>query len=112
MVNNVETLAAVPWIVARGGAAYARLGVGDSRGTKVVCLNERFRNPGAYEVELGIPLRRIFDELGGGLRDGHAAALDPGRRPARGLHRPAATSTRRSPSRRCASSAPTSAMAA
>ena len=41
VVNNVETLAAVPWIVARGGAAYARLGVGESRGTKVVCLNER-----------------------------------------------------------------------
>jgi NADH:ubiquinone oxidoreductase subunit F (NADH-binding)/NADH:ubiquinone oxidoreductase subunit E len=70
VVNNVETLAAVPWIVARGGAAYARLGVGESRGTKVVCLNERFRNPGAYEVELGTPLRRIFEELGGGPRDG------------------------------------------
>ncbi len=72
VVNNVETLCAVPWIVAHGGAAYARLGAGDSRGTKVVCLNERFRNPGAYEVELGTPLRRIFDELGGGLRDEHA----------------------------------------
>jgi NADH:ubiquinone oxidoreductase subunit F (NADH-binding) len=69
VVNNVETLSAVPWIVDRGGAAYARLGVGDSRGTKVVCLNERFRNPGAYEVEFGIPLRRIFDDLGGGMRE-------------------------------------------
>jgi len=73
VVNNVETLAAVPWIVERGGAAYSQLGVGDSRGTKVVCLNERFRRPGAYEVELGTSLRRIFTELGGGLRDGHAA---------------------------------------
>ena len=72
VVNNVETLSALPWIVARGGAAYARLGVGDSRGTKVVCLNERFHNPGAYEVELGTPLRHLFDELGGGIRDGHA----------------------------------------
>jgi NADH:ubiquinone oxidoreductase subunit F (NADH-binding)/NADH:ubiquinone oxidoreductase subunit E len=70
VVNNVETLAAVPWIVARGGAAYAALGVGESRGTKVVCLNERFRNPGAYEVELGTPLRLIFEQLGGGLREG------------------------------------------
>ncbi len=69
VVNNVETLSAVPWIVDRGGAAYARLGVGDSRGTKVVCLNERFRNPGAYEVEFGTPLRRIFDDLGGGMRE-------------------------------------------
>jgi NADH:ubiquinone oxidoreductase subunit F (NADH-binding) len=74
VVNNVETLAAVPWIVARGGASYAALGTGGSRGTKVVCLNERFRNPGAYEVELGTPLRRLFDELGGGLRDGHVLA--------------------------------------
>lgn len=70
VVNNVETLCSIPWIVDRSGDAYARFGVGDSRGTKVVCLNERFRRPGAYEVELGTSLRRIFTELGGGLRDG------------------------------------------
>ncbi|HEX6117045.1 MAG TPA: NAD(P)H-dependent oxidoreductase subunit E [Solirubrobacterales bacterium] len=70
VVNNVETLCSVPWIVARGGASYSRLGSGDSRGTKVVCLNERFRNPGAYEVELGVSLQYIFDVLGGGIRDG------------------------------------------
>jgi NADH:ubiquinone oxidoreductase subunit F (NADH-binding) len=69
VVNNVETLSSVPWIVARGGAAYARMGVGDSRGTKVVCLNERFRNPGAYEIELGVSVRYVFEDLGGGLRD-------------------------------------------
>jgi NADH:ubiquinone oxidoreductase subunit F (NADH-binding) len=71
VVNNVETLCAVPWIVAHGGDAYGRLGVGDSRGTKVVCLNERFRNPGAVEVELGVSVRWIVEELGGGLVDGH-----------------------------------------
>jgi NADH-quinone oxidoreductase subunit F len=71
VVNNVETLCAVPWIVARGGDAYARHGAGGSKGTKVVCLNERFSNPGAYEVELGVGLRYLFEELGGGLRDGH-----------------------------------------
>ncbi len=71
VVNNVETLCAVPWIVARGGAAYHRHGVSGSRGTKVVCLNERFRNPGAYEVELGTTLRRIVDEIGGGVAGGH-----------------------------------------
>jgi NADH:ubiquinone oxidoreductase subunit F (NADH-binding)/NADH:ubiquinone oxidoreductase subunit E len=70
VVNNVETLSSVPWIVARGGAAYAALGAADSRGTKVVCLNERFARPGAYEVELGIPLRDIVEGIGGGLRDG------------------------------------------
>jgi len=71
VVNNVETLCAVPWIVANGGEAYAEYGIADSRGTKVVCLNERFRNPGAYEVELGTSLRHIVEEIGGGLREGH-----------------------------------------
>jgi NADH:ubiquinone oxidoreductase subunit F (NADH-binding) len=59
----------VPWIVARGGAGYAALGRGESLGTKVICLNERFERPGAYEVELGVPLRHLVEELGGGLRD-------------------------------------------
>jgi NADH:ubiquinone oxidoreductase subunit F (NADH-binding) len=71
VVNNVETLCAVPWIVERGGEAYAKLGAGGSKGTKVVCLNERFNEPGAYEVELGVGLRYVFEELGGGLRDGN-----------------------------------------
>ena len=57
VVNNVETLASIPWIVAHGGDAYADLGLGDSHGTKVVCLNERFERPGAYEVELGTSVR-------------------------------------------------------
>ncbi|MFW6723898.1 NAD(P)H-dependent oxidoreductase subunit E [Streptomyces sp. MAR4 CNY-716] len=70
VVNNVETLASVPWIVARGGEAYARRGVPGETGTKLVCLSERFVRPGAYEVELGTPLLRIVNELGGGLKDG------------------------------------------
>jgi NADH:ubiquinone oxidoreductase subunit F (NADH-binding) len=70
VVNNVETLASVPWIVARGGAAFARLGKAPETGTKLVCLNEAFTAPGAYEVELGSPIRTIVEELGGGLRDG------------------------------------------
>lgn len=69
-VNNVETLAAVPWIMRRGGGAYARRGTPDETGTKIVCLSERFARPGAYEVELGTPVRRIVTELGGGLKDG------------------------------------------
>ncbi|WP_406264122.1 NAD(P)H-dependent oxidoreductase subunit E [Streptomyces sp. NBC_00191] len=70
VVNNVETLAAVPWIVRRGGAAYARRGTASETGTKLVCLSERFARPGAYEVELGTPVRSIVTELGGGLKDG------------------------------------------
>lgn len=69
-VNNVETLAAVPWIVEHGGAAFARHGRDESKGTKLVCLNERFERPGIYEVELGVTLRHICEQLGGGLRGG------------------------------------------
>jgi formate dehydrogenase iron-sulfur subunit len=75
VVNNVETLAAVPWIVSRGGEAYARRGVRSETGTKLVCLSERFARPGAYEVELGTPVSRIVTELGGGLKDGAELAV-------------------------------------
>jgi NADH:ubiquinone oxidoreductase subunit F (NADH-binding) len=68
-VNNVETLAAVPAILADGGAAYARLGQGPETGTLLVCLTERFARPGAYEVVLGTPLRALVEDIGGGLRD-------------------------------------------
>jgi len=70
LVNNVETLAAVPWIVERGGDAYRNLGCSSSRGTKVLSLNSLFRRPGLYEVEFGMSIRHIVEELGGGLRSG------------------------------------------
>ncbi|BCW70361.1 NAD(P)H-dependent oxidoreductase subunit E [Arthrobacter sp. NicSoilB8] len=70
VVNNVETLSAVPWIVQHGGPAYAALGTADEAGTVLACLSERFLRPGAYEVEIGTPVRRIVEDLGGGLRDG------------------------------------------
>ena len=70
-VNNVETLAAVPWILRYGSAAYRSLGTPDEPGTKLVCLSERFQRPGVYEVEFGVPLRTIVEDLGGGLKDGH-----------------------------------------
>jgi len=69
-VNNVETLASVPAIVSEGGAAYARLGESTETGTLLVSLNERFTRPGIHEVELGVPLRTVIDDLGGGLRPG------------------------------------------
>lgn len=79
VINNVETLAAVPWIIRRGGAAYAGRGTSSEPGTKLACLSERFARPGCYEVELGTPVRRIVSELGGGLRDGaELAALQVG----------------------------------
>ena len=70
VVNNVATLSAVPWIVQHGGPAYAALGTAEESGTVLACLSGRFLRPGAYEVEIGTPVRRIVDQLGGGLGGG------------------------------------------
>jgi formate dehydrogenase iron-sulfur subunit len=75
LVNNVETLASVPWIIRHGGAAYSALGTGTSRGTKVLSLNSLFARPGLYEVDFGTPVRRIVEQLGGGLRTGSLKGL-------------------------------------
>jgi NADH:ubiquinone oxidoreductase subunit F (NADH-binding) len=72
LINNVETLVNVPWIVAHGGEAYRGLGFSKSRGTKVVSLNSLFVRPGLYEIEFGVTVRHIVEELGGGLRDSAA----------------------------------------
>ncbi len=70
LVNNVETLASIPWIIRHGATAYRALGFSHSRGTKVVSLNSLFRRPGLYEIEFGIPVRDIVERLGGGLHSG------------------------------------------
>ena len=70
LVNNIETLGSIPWIVRHGADAYQHLGFSRSRGTKLLSLNSLFRNPGLYEVEFGITLRDIVDRLGGGLKRG------------------------------------------
>ncbi len=75
LVQNVETLANLPWIVRHGAAAYAALGLPRSRGTKVLSLSSLFRTPGLYEVELGVPVRVIVEELGGGLKSGRLQGL-------------------------------------
>ncbi len=68
VVNNVETLAAVYSIIKKGGDAYAKLGTEKSKGTKLVCLDSFFNNPGIYEVEMGTPLSKVVNELGGGFK--------------------------------------------
>jgi NADH:ubiquinone oxidoreductase subunit F (NADH-binding) len=70
VTNNVETLANVPWIIEHGADAYASLGFSKSSGTKVVSLNSLFVRPGLYEVEFGVTVRHIVEELGGGLCSG------------------------------------------
>lgn len=68
IVNNVETLAAIYGILKNGGDAYAKLGTEKSKGTKLVCLDSFFNNPGMYEVEMGTPLSKVVNELGGGFK--------------------------------------------
>ncbi len=67
VVNNVETLACVPWVVKNGGAAFMKLGTEKSNGTKLVCLDSGFNRPGLYEVECGTPLGTVIDTLGQGF---------------------------------------------
>jgi len=68
VVNNVETLAALHFILSGGGEEYARMGTDKSTGTKLISLDSAFNRPGIYEVEMGTPLRKVFDELGRGYR--------------------------------------------
>ncbi|CAA9223912.1 MAG: NADH-ubiquinone oxidoreductase chain F [uncultured Acidimicrobiales bacterium] len=73
IVNNVETLANIPWIVRNGGAAFAGLGTEESAGMRLFALSGHVRNPGVYEVEMGRTTFRDLIEapvLGGGIRDG------------------------------------------
>ena len=69
VVNNVESLAAVALIFKHGSDSYKNLGNGRSLGTKLISLDGHFNNPGLYEVDLGTPLSRIIDEIGGGFND-------------------------------------------
>jgi NADH:ubiquinone oxidoreductase subunit F (NADH-binding)/NAD-dependent dihydropyrimidine dehydrogenase PreA subunit/(2Fe-2S) ferredoxin len=70
VVNNVETLANVPWILRHGASAFAELGSGRSNGTKVFALAGKVRLGGLVEVPMGITIRQIVEELGGGVAPG------------------------------------------
>jgi len=68
VVNNVETLANLPFIMQNGGKAFAAIGTTKSTGTKLISLDGYFKRSGIYEVDMGTPLRLVIDELGGGFR--------------------------------------------
>jgi len=70
LVSNVETCAVVPWIIRNGPQAFAGLGAEGSKGTKVFALAGRVVRGGLIEVPMGITLRRIVEEIGGGVRGG------------------------------------------
>jgi NADH-quinone oxidoreductase subunit F len=68
VVNNVETLACLPFIMKHGGKHYASIGTAKSTGTKLISLDGHFNAPGIYEADMGTPLRTVIDQLGGGFR--------------------------------------------
>ncbi len=70
LINNVETFANIPSILRRGAAWFAAIGTEKSKGTKVFALAGRIRNAGLIEVPMGITLREIIYDIGGGIPDG------------------------------------------
>jgi NADH-quinone oxidoreductase subunit F len=68
VVNNVETLACIPYILKNGGKKFASIGIGKSTGTKLISLDGFFHKPGIYEVDMGTPLFVVVNDLGGGFK--------------------------------------------
>ncbi len=81
VINNCETLATIPGVVAGGAEWYASFGTEKSKGTRMFCLSGQVKKPGVYELPLGIPMRTlIYDEQYGGgiLDDRELKAIIPG----------------------------------
>ena len=70
VINNVETWANIPVIIAKGGAEFAKIGTQDSHGTKVFALTGKVCNSGLVEVPMGTTLREIVFDIGGGIANG------------------------------------------
>ena len=69
VVNNVETLAAASGILINGADKFSAIGNKKSAGTKLVCLDSFFNKPGVYEIDMGTPMSKIFNEIGGGHKE-------------------------------------------
>ncbi|QSW91121.1 MULTISPECIES: NADH-quinone oxidoreductase subunit NuoF [Flavobacterium] len=81
VVNNVETIATVPWIVNNSGDDYAKIGIGRSTGTKLISASGHIKNPGVYEIELGLSVDEFMNSdeyLGGMSSDRPLKAFVPG----------------------------------
>jgi NADH-quinone oxidoreductase subunit F len=79
IVNNVETLMNVPDIVTRGGDWFAKMGMGKSGGTRIVCVSGHVKKPGVYELPMGIPFRALIHDVCGGITgDRRLKGLIPG----------------------------------
>jgi len=69
VVNNVETLAAATGILINGSDKFSSIGNKKSAGTKLVCFDSFFNNPGVYEVDMCTPMKKIINEIGGGFKE-------------------------------------------
>ncbi len=79
VINNAETLAAVPAILMMGGQKYADLGTPRNGGTRLFCLSGNLEKPGVYELPMGYNLKKMIYEVGGGIQGGHGLkAVVPG----------------------------------
>jgi NADH-quinone oxidoreductase subunit F len=70
LINNVETLATVPWIVNNGAEAFREIGTADSPGTKTFALAGKILRGGLIEIPMGISIRQIVEDIGGGVAGG------------------------------------------
>jgi len=70
LVNNVETIASIPFIIERGGEHWAALGIEKNGGPKLYGLSGHIKRPGVYEAPSGITVRELLEEYGGGMLDG------------------------------------------
>jgi len=77
LINNVETYACAPHILAKGGEWYAMMGTERSKGTKLISVSGHVAKPGNYEIELGTPLLELI-EIAGGVTGGKLKAVIPG----------------------------------
>jgi NADH-quinone oxidoreductase subunit F len=71
VVNNVETLSNVPYIIAKGPESYKKLSLTEEGGTKLYGVSGRVNNPGLWELPMGTPIGEIFHQYAGGMRDGY-----------------------------------------
>ncbi len=77
VINNVETLSTVPWIIRNGGDKYAEIGTEKSKGTKLFSISGHVNKPGVYEAPLGTPLMEFIEKYAGGVI-GKLKAVVPG----------------------------------
>jgi NADH-quinone oxidoreductase subunit F len=79
VINNAETIATVPHVIAMGGAAFAAIGSPRNGGTRLFGLSGHVERPGVYELPMGYNLKKMIYEVGGGIRGGRALkAIVPG----------------------------------